>query len=206
VTVASGIATLNTIGVHGLTSAHATLGATASCITTNTAYVETAAVMDGLSYVEILSVPTTTTLTFATAQGDSGPTTETSGTTANFWTALYASQADGIPDSWKTTKALDTAIDYTGVLADVSLYSHVDNWVNDVAGDTIDAADYPVGTGDPVVDLNATYNGIINVAIAVAPTVTDPDADARRAGITVTGSLTISINAGGGGATVKGGV
>jgi hypothetical protein len=199
VTVSSNVVTVTTSSDHGMTSAHATGGATASCIVTNGSWTVNS-FMDDLSYVEILSVPSNTTFTFALVQGDQGATTET-GTSANFWTALYSSQPDGIPDSWKDTHNIDPDTDYTGVLA-TSGYSHVDNWFNDVAGDTIDAGDYPLGTEPPVVTLAAEYNGTISVAFGVTPTVADPDIDALTVCIDVTGSLTATAS---GPATIKGG-
>jgi hypothetical protein len=49
------------------------------------------------------------------------------------------SQSDGIPDSWKTTNGLSTAINYTGVSAP-SGYDWVEEYINQAAGDPAGAA------------------------------------------------------------------
>lgn len=56
---------------------------------------------------------------------------------------------DGIPDSWKTTQGLDTAVNYEGITA-ASGYTHLENYLNELYGDTIPAGDYGAPPNDPV--------------------------------------------------------
>ena len=72
---------------------------------------------------------------------------------------------DGISDVWKLEHGLIPATDYTGAPA-LSGYDHIENFLNELAGDQIPLGDYPEG---PTNQIPANMNLTVNVQGPLTP-------------------------------------